>query len=242
MRLLPPPGAVAPFELLSYENAYNYRAGIQYAVTQRIMPPWPPDNSYRQLAHDRSLSQEEINLINAWVNQGAEQGNPALAPPIPSFAQIEFGTPDLVLQIPTYTVSSPIDAYRRFVVHNPSTEDKYMKLMEAIPGNRSIVHHILVYEDTTGTAVAMDAADPDGGYDAFAPDAPTGKLIGGWVPGQIPKPLPSGLGIKLTAGADLMIEIHYPAGTIGQQDSSKLNIYFTDSQAGVREVFIELAD
>jgi hypothetical protein len=74
------PTGIAPFSLLNYTDAYNLRSMIQYDVTNKIMPPWPPNDSYQNYAHKRSLTQSQINQIVDWVSAGAPEGNPANTP------------------------------------------------------------------------------------------------------------------------------------------------------------------
>ncbi|MEO6040234.1 MAG: cytochrome c, partial [Saprospiraceae bacterium] len=177
-------GQIAPFELLTYQDAYDQRASILEDVEQGIMPPWPPDPSYRHFVQERLLKPDEIAKIAAWVDQGAPEGNPSLAPPIPTFPSGgQFGPPNIKWQIPTYTVNMPAggdDLYRCFVIHNTMTDTAFMRLMEVVPGNRSIVHHILVYQDTSSQSAENDALDPGPGFTSLGPG---GFLIGEWVPG-----------------------------------------------------------
>src|SRR5688572_14567296 len=80
------PSDIAPFSLLTYNDAFNSAASIKAAVQDKRMPPWPPDASYSRFAHERMLSQQEISKIVDWVNAGAQQGDPNLAPPTPVFS------------------------------------------------------------------------------------------------------------------------------------------------------------
>ena len=234
------PGQIAPFDLLSYQDAYDQRAGIQEAVTQRSMPPWPPDPAYRHFVQERLLTQAEIDKITAWVDQGAPEGNPALAPAVPVFpSDGQFGPPDLKWQIPTYTVDMPVggdDLYRCFVIPNTMTDTAFMRLMEVVPGNRSIVHHILVYQDTSDASADADALDPGPGFTSLGPG---GILIGEWVPGQKFLPTPENMAFRIFPGSDIVVQVHYPQGSQGEVDSSCLNVYLTGqhTSAGVRELY-----
>ena len=80
------PGGIAPFSLIDYINAYVRMPDIQNMVNTGKMPPWPPDHTYQTYAHERVLSQGEIDVINAWVNGNGPQGNVANAPtpPVPN--------------------------------------------------------------------------------------------------------------------------------------------------------------
>ncbi len=234
------PGQIAPFSLLTYQDAYDQRSSIQEDVESRKMPPWPADPSYRHFVQERLLTTAEIETIAAWVNQDAPEGNPALAPAVPVFpGDGQFGPPDLKWQIPTYTVNMPEggdDLYRCFVIHNTMPDEAFMRLMEVVPGNRSIVHHILVYQDTTNESANSDALDPEPGFTSLGPG---GILIGEWVPGQKFLPTPEGMAFRIYPGSDIVVQVHYPQGSQGQVDSTYLNVYLTEANTGggIRELY-----
>lgn len=237
------PSGIAPFSLLTYQDASIYGSAIAGAVSARRMPPWPPDPEYNRLAHERILSENDIQKIVSWVNNGKPEGDPTLAPPTPVFSndgQLP-GTPDLVLQIPEYTSTASMgDVYQCFVIPSNLANDRFFTAFEAVPGNKSIVHHVLVYADTSGVCAQLDAATPEPGYTSFGGvGSNDAMLIGGWVPGTQPQVYPPGFGVRIPAGADIVIQIHYPAGSAGLVDSTKINFYF--SPGFVRPVFIDPA-
>ena len=228
---------IAPFSLMTYNDAASAASGILFAVNNGNMPPWPPDRDYNRLAHERYLTSEEITLINDWVNSGAPEGNSSNAPVAPVYSSNAVITnPDLVAQIPDYSVGSSSDVYRCFVIPTSESTDKFITGFEVIPGNRSIVHHVLVFRDETNTPATLDANDPGPGYTSFGGIGSQGaKLIGGWVPGQGVFETPPGMGIKLPAGTNLVLQIHYPAGVAGEEDSTKIHIKFSPSST-LREI------
>ena len=71
-------GGVGPFSLIDYQDAFNMRFAIQSSVLNGEMPPWPPDTNYTRFRHERILSNQEITLIDDWVNNGAPEGDPKL--------------------------------------------------------------------------------------------------------------------------------------------------------------------
>jgi hypothetical protein len=236
-------GGIAPFSLTTFADASVKAAGISAAVHSKMMPPWPPDPHYSRLAHERLLSAQEIEKIKNWAAGGAPQGDPTKAPPVPTFNPDGdlAGTPDLIAKIPHYTSTASTtkgDVYQCFVVPNTQSADKFITAFEAIPGNRPIVHHVLVYADTTGTAQQLDANTPgEPGYTSFGGiGTDDAILLGGWVPGTAPLKYPTGFGVKLPKDADIVIQIHYPAGSDGQVDSTKIKFFF--SPTPVRDVFI----
>jgi hypothetical protein len=56
-------GGIAPFTLMTFDAASAAAFGVMGAVNAGTMPPWPPNPNYNQLAHERLLTQEEIDLI-----------------------------------------------------------------------------------------------------------------------------------------------------------------------------------
>ena len=79
------------------------------------MPPWPADPHYGQFANERRLSQNEIDTIVAWVDQGANEGDLKDLPPTPQFTEgWRIGKPDAVLTMTeeiTFAAQGP-DEYR----------------------------------------------------------------------------------------------------------------------------------
>ena len=70
-------GGIGPMELVTYEDVRRYSRRIKENVVNRVMPPYYYDNDVgiQELKHDWRLSQEDINTIVAWVDQGMPLGN-----------------------------------------------------------------------------------------------------------------------------------------------------------------------
>src|SRR5437667_5970307 len=77
------PGMMAPMSLLTYQDARPWSRSIKTKVANREMPPWFIDKhvGIQRYKNDPSLSDEEIQTIVRWVDQGAPQGDPADLPP-----------------------------------------------------------------------------------------------------------------------------------------------------------------
>src|SRR5580704_6777083 len=75
------PGEAAPFSLLTYEQARPWAKAIKEAVVLKKMPPWYADPHYGKFANDRSLTQKEIDVLAAWADAGAPQGDVRDIPP-----------------------------------------------------------------------------------------------------------------------------------------------------------------
>lgn len=231
-------GGLAPFSLLTYSEAYPLKNAIQNSVVSKQMPPWPPNDDYQTYAHKRSLSQAQIDLIDDWVNGGAPEGVAANTPPVPSFNQGAFlANPDLVLRAPVYAsrASAGNDDYVCFSVPTGLTANKKLKAIEVVPGNQSIVHHVLVYYDVAGNSVTDTTGNCAG---------PTTGLIAGYAPGEFPTIYPNGdavkMGIEMAANSKLVLAMHYPQGSTGIIDSTKIHLFFyDDTVANVRTVMAD---
>ncbi len=232
-------GGLGHFSLIGYADAFSNRFQIQEETGAKRMPPWKPDPSYRSYAHENRLSDAEIQRISEWVDSGAPSGDLAQAPPTPIFNDdSEVGVPDLVLMTPFYTVTATDDEYRCFVIPNGLNQVSFLRGLEAIPGNHEVVHHILIYEDTTGQGKILDAQTPnEAGYVNFGgPGVNGARLVGAWVPGSRTTLVPPFMGVKLKPGADLIVQMHYPKGVTGMSDQTKLNFFFTPSNQNIREI------
>ncbi len=142
------PGEAAPMSLLNYKEARPWARSIREKVLSREMPPWHADPHVGQFSNDRRLTRGEIDTITAWVDGGAKEGEPRDLPPAPKFVEgWNIGQPDLILQMPeefTLEANGP-DEIQNFQIDPGFTEDKYVQMAEARPGNRRIVHHIVAF-------------------------------------------------------------------------------------------------
>jgi mono/diheme cytochrome c family protein len=142
------PGEAAPFSVLSYKDVRPWAKSIREKVVNREMPPWHADPHVGEWANDRRLKQQEIDAITAWIDGGAKEGDVKDLPAAPQFAEgWTIGKPDVVIEMPeefTLEGSGP-DEYQYFDVPTNFTEDKYVQMAEARPGNRKVVHHVIAF-------------------------------------------------------------------------------------------------
>jgi mono/diheme cytochrome c family protein len=229
---------VGGFSLVGYPAAYTQREAILEAVTTKQMPPWKADPTYTHFAGENVLTDNEIADIAAWVNANGPSGDLAQAPEEPVIVNgLSLGFPDLMLETPAYTMTGTTDEYRCFVVPTGLTQTAFLRALDAIPGNHLAVHHILIYEDLSGQGEALDAQTPEPGYLSFGgPGFSGARLVGSWVPGAQALVTPPFMGIKLNAGADLIVQVHFPAAANGMTEKTELNLYFTPSNSGIREL------
>ncbi|HKC86200.1 MAG TPA: cytochrome c, partial [Blastocatellia bacterium] len=142
------PGESTPFSVLSYKDVRPWAKSIREKVASREMPPWHADPHVGEWANDRRLKQQEIDTITAWIDGGAKEGDVKDLPSAPQYAEgWTIGKPDAVIEMPeefTLEANGP-DEYQYFDVPTNFTEDKYVQMAEARPGNRRVVHHVIAF-------------------------------------------------------------------------------------------------
>src|SRR5262245_23115462 len=74
------PGEIAPFSLLTYQDARPWAKAIKTAVVTEKMPPWFADQNVGHFANDRRLSAAELKTLTTWVDAGAPEGDKKDAP------------------------------------------------------------------------------------------------------------------------------------------------------------------
>ncbi len=209
------PGQVGPFSLLSFDDARRHASTIREVIDDRRMPPWHADPRYGHFANDRSLDARQRATLMAWVDQGAPQGDLAQTPAPREFPEgWTIGTPDAVVTMPEpYEVAAQGTLpYQRFRVPTGFTEDKWVQAAEARPGDRSVVHHIIVYIDDHGASKAASQR--------------VDRHLCGYAPGDLPSVFPPGTAKRVPAGSDFVFEVHYTPDGTTKTDRSAVGLVF----------------
>jgi peroxiredoxin/mono/diheme cytochrome c family protein len=150
------PNQIGPFALEKYEEAVGWSEMIEEVVRDSRMPPWHPDPKFGHFANDSSLSAEEKELIYKWVANGAPEGDPKDLPEPKQYAGSWMmpGGPDAVFYMSEEPVDVPAEGtveYRYYMADPGFTEDKWVKVGECLPGNRAVVHHMIVFLSPPGS-------------------------------------------------------------------------------------------
>ena len=237
------PGGVGPFSLLTYEDVAK-RAKFVAKVTQiRYMPPFPADRTFQHYANERSLSDNEINLIQAWVKGGMPVGSSSkqLYRQLPNANRqllLPTGIPDLVLRMtkPYAIKGDGREDFRYFHIPTNLIQDVWVQAIEFVPGNRKLLHHSRLMVDTTATMAGIDGmAEDDPRVNSFQKTPLADEFLYGWVPGNDRVTFPPGSAKRLRAGSDLIVNIHYAPSGKADTDQSEIRLYFAKTPV-IREV------
>jgi mono/diheme cytochrome c family protein len=217
-------GDPAPMPLIAFKEVRPWAKAIREKVLERSMPPWLADAAYGHFSNDRRLSRKEIDTIVAWVDAGALPGEDRDLPPTPKFEEgWTIGKPDVVVSLPD-EVAVPAEGvvpYRYITVPTNFGEDKWVQSAEIRPGNRAVVHHVIVFtEDPAPGDRAGTQSKGEGGRD-FA----SAKLAG-FAPGEQPKVYPPGTAKLVRAGAKLLFQLHYTPNGKPATDRTSIGLIF----------------
>jgi len=222
---------VAPFSLTTYEDVAAHAPMIKQVVEQGIMPPWfaaPPDATADAesgeepslWANDRSLAEGDKTDLLAWVAGGKPLGDATDAPRPRSFATgWLIGKPDAIFEFPD---AVPIKAtgvipYQSVLIDTRLAEDKWVQAIEIQPGERGVVHHMLVYIQPAGRKESSKLEDLIDEVRGF---------WGVYVPGNATLIYPPGLAKRLPKGCKLRCQIHYTTNGMATQDRSRIGVIY----------------
>jgi hypothetical protein len=223
-------GDIAPFPLVTYDDAKSHAAMIRIMTLTHKMPPWKPTDGCGDFEGERRLSADEIATVVKWIDRGTPEGDRADLPaPLQFTSDWTLGEPDLILaNAEAYTPPPHTDTYRCFTIPTNLLTNTYVSAIDTHPGDRAIVHHVISFIDTTGDSVKLDEADPGPGYTCFGgPGFDLPGTLGGWAPGMRGLQLPKNVAFELPALSRIVLQVHYhPHSTDPTPDRTQFGIYF----------------
>jgi mono/diheme cytochrome c family protein len=211
------PGTAAPFSLMTLDDAVRQADNIKEAVSDGRMPPWYADPRYGHYGNDRRLKPEDKQALLAWVDSGMEAGDMKDLPPARTFADgWVIGKPDVVFEMPEVqdVPATGVVPYMYYTTPTNFKEDVWVQAAEARPGDRGVVHHIIVsYRDPKSKQRSNGRGIGDG-------------FLVGTAPGDMPLILRPGFARRIPAGAELIWQLHYTPNGKAAKDRSQVGLIF----------------
>jgi mono/diheme cytochrome c family protein len=211
-------GEIAPFALSDYSEVAGWAETIAEVVRERRMPPWHASKEYGHFRNDVSLSDEERDQILQWAAAGAPEGNPKDLPEARQY--VEGWTlpwqPDQVVAIHEKPYAVPATGevrYQFFTVDPGFTEGKWIKASQIVPGEPSVLLHVLCF------VVPKDGRRREIDENGLG-------FLSVYVPGYRAAPFPEGMAKYVPAGSKLLFQMHYTPVGKPLQDVSKIGLVF----------------
>lgn len=237
------PGEIAPMSLLTYADARPWAKAIRDEVSERNMPPWHADAPKGTFHNERGLTDDERDTLVRWANGGAPQGDPKELPPAPKFADgWSIGKPDVVLEMQEdYKIpANGTIQYEYFYIPTNFTEPKWVKAIEVRPGNREVVHHVLVYYRAKPDMQRSPVLRPNPELSRFPTERIPGqrparrdlqlpqRILATYAPGTNPQVAPPGTAFRLEAGGIIELQMHYTTTGEPASDRTKIGFLFSN--------------
>ncbi len=238
------PGELGPMPLVTYEQTRPWAKAIADSVKSGKMPPWFSDRCCGQFSPEHSLKPEEIAAIDAWAAAGALEGKKKDAPrPIQWTNYWKIDGPSLVISIPRpFDVPANAKLDTQYVILPIDlAEDKWASAAEIRPGDRSVVDYAVLYVRAKSSTwlrnipkLTMSPGDP-------APlNDPATEILAIYTPGSPASIWPEGMGKRLPAGSDLVLQIHYTSKKMPALDRTAIGIDFLKERPARRVLTFQM--
>ena len=133
------------------------------------------------------------------------------------------------------------DDYRCFLLDPGLRRDAWVTAASIAPGRPAQVHHVILFEAAGSQAAAatrLDRASGGRGWTCYGgPNLPldltspnarlrfgSPQWLAAWVPGRSSDALPSGRGMRLRAGAKVVMQVHYNLANGAKPDRSRVRL------------------
>jgi hypothetical protein len=224
------PGEIAPFSLLTYNDARPWAKAIKVAVATKKMPPWFAEVGH--FANDRRLSDADVNTLVAWVDKGAPEGDAKDKPAPITFQDGWNIKPDMIIEMPKdfHVKATGTINYQNILVKANFPEDTWVVAAEMRAGNPKVVHHMrAIVRPPTSTWLAK--AVPGEAYEEGSEEMGGARqgtdLLGKYNPGLGAQAFDiDGAAKFVPKGSDIVFNIHYTSIGTEQTDRSKVGLVF----------------
>lgn len=199
-------GGAAPMEMTTVGQVRKWSKNLKTQIEQNNMPPWQADPAF-EFANAKRLTQTEKDLILEWIAAGYPPGDGEFAPSH-DWSEWAIGEPDMVVDLPEYTVPETARNHVREYEFTPEIDgDKWVVASEVRPTDSFLVMEI--------------NAGPLGAYY-------TGNGV---------TELPEGYGFRLKKGEPVKVRVFYTKEGDWEEfdDMSQIALKFADDPDAIEK-------
>ena len=227
------PGGVAPMSLMTHEDTVPWGESIRVELLGGHMPPWSVDTAPGRFRNVNPITAREMNVLLTWATGGTPLGNPDKSPtPVERSRGWAVGPPDLPIPLPMeFTLPASVqEDIVDFVVPTGTTERRWIRAVDLLPGTPSIVRAATVQVRSKGASPSARAVSEE-------------PVLAVWQPGDAPIAFDEA-GFELPAGAELLVRVRYKKTWQFERqemkDRSTIGLYFAPAPvAPVRALILE---
>jgi hypothetical protein len=238
------PGEIGPMSLLTYDDVRPRAKDIRDKIDEGAMPPWHADAPRGTFLNERGLTEQEKSTIFRWVANGSPKGDPKDMPPTPEYPRgWSIGTPDVVFEMPEdyHVPADDVVQYEYFYIPTNFTEPKWVQAIEVRPGNRNVVHHVLVRYKARPDVRRMPVLKLNPAISSLPNTTPglrpkrsddlPSRLLATYAPGTNPQVFRPGTALRLEPGGVLELQMHYTAAGQDETDRTRVGMIFSKDPA-----------
>jgi peroxiredoxin len=224
-------GQIAPFALTDYADVAAWSDTMLEVIDDGRMPPWHASPEHGEFKNEARMTDDAKEVFRQWVKLGVPQGDLADMPPLPEFSE-EWTIPEprTVFRMPEafQVPATGTVEYQYFWFDPKFTEDKWVYAAEARPGNREVVHHLIMFYVPPG-------------QDTFRPEDPLFNAIAAFAPGMPALYDTERWAARIPAGSKLVFQVHYTPNGKATTDQSEAAVAFADPGKVANQVRITAA-
>ena len=218
-------GGVGPFALDSYIMVLGWSPMIKEVLLNKRMPPTQVDPYIGHSKSARYLDPNDLQTLVRWISNRAPRGDSEIDP-LEVFAAQDrtewaFGEPDYIVTGPQNEIpSTGVMDYVYDDVELPFDGDKWLRAIQYISGDESVLHHLVTF---------VTPPEEDFWGDERISESVTRRFVGSYLPGKTNAiEFDEGTGVLVPQGHKLSMQFHYVTNGQSTVDETLFGLYFSD--------------
>ncbi|MBQ12934.1 MAG: redoxin domain-containing protein [Gammaproteobacteria bacterium] len=214
-------GGIAPFAMSNHQMVQGWSPMIRESLYTKRMPPGQIDNDYLENFHNiNHITPAETQTLVHWIDNGSvnnDETDPLTTAELATSSWMN-GEPDIIVPIPPQAIpATGVVEYRNLQVPLDLEEDIWVKAVEFLPGDTTVLHHIIAFSYGPGGLNQFEILNQGIGLGAYAP-------------GNRVNLYPEDTGYPLRVGGGLMLQLHYTTSGREAVDASEIGLYLYDEE------------